>query len=539
MKTASIFILLFSLLVTASAADGRATNLRELRKGDEKGDKSKGKDKKDKAKNDKNKPGKGKTEVGFIKGRFEDRFKDTRPFEDLDIESLMDLDYKDAGTLHNAAFEVLALSIDTNKNQINPMELMMEVNNIMGAMCPAGDMICESMTSKATVRAFQQEETHSGVLTFPDSMDNKVEQHLRLAQTVIQSMDGSNTEDAINMLQKIEDDLEAMRDVVPEYQNAGIASVSVARKSAELWTKVFEDEKHPLHMMVLQEEKITHDDRRLQAGIDVTGTAVNVTVQVNYDIIIDNVQEAVVETVAAALQAVEGVVNLVNVVITNMVNLTVETIAATVEAVREAVMSVVDQAIQVVVTVKNLGQAVAQGAVQVATQAVDTTVAVANATVQAGITVATTAATVVVDTVETGVDATVALANATIQAAGAVVDATIDVAVAVGGAVVETAVDVVETVAEGVVEVVETVAEGVVEVVEETVETLKEAFSRISSIIDADFVGASNGSAAMVDLVVGNPTYLFPLNWLPLGVVVAFWYSFPASAAAAFRIAMR
>lgn len=534
MRTSSILILLHALFATSTAARGKMTNLRELRKGDEKDKNKKDNDKKDKDKDkDKNKDkGKDKDE-GILKGRFEDRLDGFNPYETITGNSLKEVKPSEVGTLHNVAFDMLAQSIDPSATSVNAMQLMMEVNNIMGQFCD--DAICESMASKATVRSFQQEQTESGVLQFPDSMDKKVEAHLRLTQTVIKSMDGSNTEEALNMLHAIEKDLTDMEDVTPEYQNAAIASVSVARESTQLWIKVFEDETHPLHKMVTKPKPVSHDDRRLQIDAEISNAAVNVTVEVNYDVIIDNVQESVVAAVTAALSAVDSVVNLVNVVITNMVNLTVETIATTVEAVRAAVLGVVDSAIQVVVTVKNLGVAVAQGAVAVANQAVDTTVAVANATVQAGITVATTVATVAVETVETGIDATVALANATYQAADAVVDATVDVALAVGGAAVELAIDV----AEGVVDTVQNVAETVVDTVQDVVQDIKALFENISRIIDADFVGASNGSAAMVNLMFENPTYLFPLNWLPMSVVVAFWYSFPASAAAALRFALQ
>lgn len=511
MRTSSILILLHALFATATAARGKMTNLRELRKKDKPEDRRKSR----KGPDDK---------FGKKNGRI-------NPFQNTIGKRLGEVRPRDVGQMHSTAFRMLEERFDPEPNTHSSMRMMRNVTEIMNEFCDEGDTMCASHISKATVLAFQQEHDASGVLVFPDSMDHKIKTYLELTQTVIKGMDGTNTEESITMMDAILNDLENMKDVNTEYQDAAVASVSVAIESTKLWSNVLEDENHPFHNMVLAPEPVSADGRRLQINGEVSNAVVNVTVEVNYDIIIDNIQENVVSAVTAALGAVESVVNLVNVVIVNMVNLSVETIATTVEAVRGAVQGVVDAAVQVVVTVKDLGKAVAQGVVQVAGQAVDTTVAVANATVQAGITVATTVATVAVETVETGVDATVALANATIQAAGAVVGATVDVAIAIGGAAVETVVETVQNVAE----TVQDVAETVVDAVEEVVETVADVFSSLSRIVDADFSGASNGSAAMVNLMVENPTYLFPTNWLPMSVVVAFWYAFPASAASAFR----
>lgn len=519
MRSSSILILLLAALSSTNAIRGGEPNVRELKR-----DKDKGR-----------KKGKGKGGEDTFGDKREDR-KDKRrerfsrivPFRNTRIRSLNDMTANDAGLLHTAAFEEFAL-LNQGAKEITGINAMMDMSEIMSSYC-GDDEVCSSMAFKSTIEAFQKPVAEEGKLTFPESMDSKVQAHLELTEVVINSMTEDNIDEVIATLDFIQKDIEAMEGVNPEYQQVGAASVAVARESAKFWTEVYNQKDHSLHDFVFA--PLNPEDELDQRRLQVAGPAINVTVEVNYDIIVDNIQEAVVEIITAVFESVDAVVNLVNVVITGMLDLTIETIEATVDAVRDAVLSVVDSFVEVIVSIKDLGVAVGTAVYNVADEAIDTTIAVANATVQAGIQIVDTTVDVTIQTVQTGVQATVNLANATVQAADAVVDATVDVAVAVAGKAVEAVVDV----AESVVDVAEATVDAVVGVVEGTIDAIQTAFQRVIQVVRADFAGAGTGGTAMVALIEENPTLMFPLNWIPMFFVAVFWFAVPASTRSAFRL---
>ena len=465
---------------------------------------------------------------GDRKDKRRERFQRIVPFRNTKLRSLNDMTANDAGLLHTAAFEEFAL-LNEGEKEITGINAMMDMSEIMSSFC-GDDEICSSMAFKSTVESFEKPVAEEGKLTFPESMDPRVQQYLELTQVVINSMTEDNIDEVVATLNLIQQDIEAMEDVIPEYQQVGAASVAVAKESAKFWTEVYNQKDHSLHNFVFKpldpEDEL--DERRLQ----LESPAINVTIELNYDIIVDNIQEAVTGAVTAVFESVDAVINLVNVVIVGMVNLTIETIEETVEAVRDAVLSVVDSVVEVVVTIKDLGVAIGEAVYNVADEAIDTTIAIANATVQAGIEVVETTVDVAVTAVETGVDAAVDLVNATYQAVDAVVDATVDVAVAVAGKAVDVVVDSVEA----VVDVVDATVGAVVDVVVGTVDAIQAAFQRVIQIVNADFAGAGTGGAAMVDLIRDNPTLMFPLNWIPMFFVAVFWFAVPASTRSAFRL---
>ena len=475
------------------------------------------------------------------------------PFDGLSINSLAELKPGLVGEMHTLVFEKFG-ELYANQESLSPIDLMMDASRIMASFCVVGDYTCKALTSKATIKAFKRaySETEEQV-KYPESMDQKVKNHLELANTVIDSLNEDNLDDVVNMLNTIQTDLENLEDVIPEYQSVGVASLSVAIESAKFWSKVVKDESHPLYSVVNGRKE---DDRRLQTA----GSGIDITVEIDYEVIFANINYVVSQTVGQAIKAVESVVNTVFVVVTNVVDMTTDAIVATVSAIQDAALSVVAFGTEVAVALYDVGSEVVaatlNAGIDFTTATVTAGIAIFSATIEAGYEVTTAIAEGVFDVVSTTAEVAVQVADATVDAGAAIVGGAVDTAILatetavdVGSAVVETSLDVVVGGLEAGVDAAGFVVDTAVTAVESTVglvqdtamvvaATVAGVTEGISRIVRADYEGASTGGAFMVDQIISNPVLLFPLNWIPIAVVTAFWYSIPSSATSGFRKAL-
>jgi len=532
--------------IDQSLVDKSIKQYRGLKKDKDKKDKKEKKDKKDKDKKDE--------EIELFSFRPLPNFK---PFENLNLKSLKSVTPKDVGHMHTVVFNEFADKYQF-KDQLSSMDLMFHTREVMAAFCDKGDYLCKALSSKATVKAFSRLHSETDEeMKYPESMDEKVKNHLILAETVIDSLNEDNTDEVVEMLNTIQTDLEELEDVMPEYQSVGVAGLSVAIESTKFWSKVMKDVNHPLYSLVNGKQNEEGDkNRQLQA----VGEGINITVEINWEVIFENINYVVTQTVGQAIKAVESVIDTVFVIVTNVVDMTTDAIVATISAVQSAAQAVVAVGTQVAVALYDATS-------QVIAATVNAGIDLTTATITAGFALFTTAAEVgfdvassviggALDVVSTTAEVALDVADTAVTAGSAVLEGVVDTtilaaetAVGVGTAVLDTSVDVITTGLEAGVNaaevVVETASNGIeagIDVVQGAagvvVGTVAGVAGGISRIVRADYNGATTGGAFMVEQVMSNPVLLFPLNWIPLGIVTAFWYSIPSSANSGFRQAL-
>jgi len=186
------------------------------------------------------------------------------------IQSLMSIKPTDVGKIHNACFEKLG-ELYSDKMPRSNFDIMQDVSNVMADFCPIGDLFCKAMMFKATLEEYSTGNSESNELNVPADFDEDIKESLQIAHNTINSLNENNSDDVVDMLSVIMNDIESMEDVNPNQKDLGVAALSVATESTKLWNEVYTNSDHPMHHLVA--DKIDHQ-RRLQGDwvtIDISG----------------------------------------------------------------------------------------------------------------------------------------------------------------------------------------------------------------------------------------------------------------------------
>jgi len=167
------------------------------------------------------------------------------------------LEPEDVGRMHTEAFDKLGELVN-ERGGLTDIELMHEVSKISAAYCPKGDGLCQANAYKASLDEFENSKNGKRLINYPGHFDAEVRAHMNRMHRTIKGFKGDNFEEVMETLHEIQTDLQDMKDVDFASQATGLATISVAMESTELWKNAYTEKQHPLHRHLANGSK-NHD----------------------------------------------------------------------------------------------------------------------------------------------------------------------------------------------------------------------------------------------------------------------------------------
>jgi len=165
------------------------------------------------------------------------------------FESLINLNPVNVGDVHNAVFSILGEAY-TDEPPSNDFDVMNDVGEVMSSFCPRTDALCDAMVYKATLEEFSKGNRGLQEVTYPKGFNKEIQESLQIGADTIDLLNQNNKEEVADMLTVIRDDVENMQNVDQNEKALGVASLSIALGSLNLWHEVYTNEAHPLNQLV-------------------------------------------------------------------------------------------------------------------------------------------------------------------------------------------------------------------------------------------------------------------------------------------------
>jgi len=154
---------------------------------------------------------------------------------------------KDYGLLHTQAFEKLA-ELHANEIPSSEEDMMKSLTEIVVEFCEGKTECEERCRLKMREEYANRKKGESASLQLPDDFDEDVLDSLISMYSIINTVTTKESiDDVLSSLNDIEKDLEENKKANEKDKSVAIAGLSVAKESAALWHKVYNDHSHPLY----------------------------------------------------------------------------------------------------------------------------------------------------------------------------------------------------------------------------------------------------------------------------------------------------
>jgi len=198
-------------------------------------------------------------------------------------KDIVQADPRTAGSMHTEALVQLGGLV--GKEEMSREQLMEEVGKISASFCSDDDVLCASNAKKASLDEFERASHGNRIIEYPKDFDVEVRAQLNKMHRVLRDYDGSTYEEIMETLSQIQKDIEDMKDVDYSAQITGLAAVSVALESTELWTNAFSNEEHSFHRSLVKSTR--NGERKLQSYEGVITADINATIAMTIEFIQD------------------------------------------------------------------------------------------------------------------------------------------------------------------------------------------------------------------------------------------------------------
>ena len=192
-------------------------------------------------------------------------------------DSIAAIDPEQAGEYHTKAFELLTEKYSAEKPQ-NMKNVEFDMIEIVSSFCD--NLKCVQSAYQAAMEEIPLGKSDLQDVS-PDSFDSSpVKYHLYKIESTIKSIDENNTDEVINELRTLQALLREDTSIRDEDKRMALAAGSVAIESTKLWTTVFRDPGHPLHVVqeVSTVSKSFFQHRKLQSIQTSGGTDLSYTI---------------------------------------------------------------------------------------------------------------------------------------------------------------------------------------------------------------------------------------------------------------------